>query len=330
MIKRQYLRANITIIGFIWYSIGLILFANILLIILTIPLTQMFPDKASTFAKVGIYNGTELWIGLIAYVVILGLFLGLHISRRKQYNKYMNAINTQAHLQGWKTDQSSELTKPFEQSTLLRLRGINTDFDSMVQTESWQYATYSYDIYTENKSGKIPIVTMRYGVMLAKLSRHLPNVFLDSQYSRGQQFKKLFDPKQQHDLEGDFSTYFKVYFPESYEIDSLSFITPEVMQIMKLAAEYDIEIINDTLFLYGPLYLSADPLGDMAKKLLSIKQALEDNIDTYRDNRLPNELATEFVTPIGMKLKPRRVVLWSLYIVALYFIVRIVLMLIDS
>ncbi len=167
----------------------------------------------------------------------------------------------------------------------------------------WQYCDFSYTIYGHFKYGEYEQARVFYGVLAFDLPRKLPNIFFDSKKARRRQFRFHFARQQRHSLEGDFDKYFVTYFPEQYTVDSLSFISPEVMLALRAAHDYDIEIVSDKLFLYGPLYEPQAQLADMLAKGATIKQKLLNNIITYRDHRLPYEEGRQNVSKLGASLQ---------------------------
>lgn len=161
--------------------------------------------------------------------------------------------------------------------------------DNVLKDSDWAYADFSY-IRRGNVSYGSPILwRANYGILSVKIPRKLPNVFFDSRQSFGNQFKHHISKGLVHSLEGDFDHYFTTYFPKDYAIDSMSFITPEVMVSIRDAAEYDVEIFGDHIFLYGKQVTSIGQLEDMRSKASSIKHSLMNNLLTYRDARLPME-----------------------------------------
>lgn len=179
----------------------------------------------------------------------------------------------------------------------------NAKFKNLISNKDWTYADYSYEIFRETKSGDYKAATVFYSFIMTKLPRSLPNIVFDSLASRKRQFKRIFDRSQLQSLEGNFDNFYATYFPKFYSIDSLAFITPEVMEAMVAAMDYDIEICGDTLFLYGDLQDPSLQIPDMASKILSIKEKLMHNIVTYRDERLPFDEGREKVTPYAVALR---------------------------
>jgi hypothetical protein len=160
--------------------------------------------------------------------------------------------------------------------------------------------------------------------MATKLPRVLPNVLFDSKNDRNRQFKAEFASDQKHQLEGDFNNYFDTYFAEGYTLDSMSFVTPDVMQAMIAADEYDIEIVEDNLLLYGPMAAALAQLDEMSRKIAAIKRTLAVTTADYHDDRLPGEAGSVTVTPQGMFLKQRKVHLtFGIIVIIVYVVVNI-------
>lgn len=182
----------------------------------------------------------------------------------------------------------------------------NKRIQDKIKGDGWVYCDFAYDLYNRTKYGEYKAATIYYGVMYTELPRALPNVFFDSLRARRRQFRFHFARNQRHSLEGDFDKHFVTYFPPDYTIDSMSFISPEVMWAMREASDYDIEIVGNRLYLYGPLYEPSEQLAEMSAKLANIKKHLVDNITTYRDERLPFEAGRRIVAPMGAALQRSR------------------------
>jgi hypothetical protein len=191
------------------------------------------------------------------------------------------------------------------------LRGVRSlKAGNVISHDDWTYCDLTYALYGRTRGGEYQRATVYYGVMSVKLPRALPNVFFDSIKARRRQFRFVFARQQKHSLEGDFDKHFVTYFPPDYTIDSMSFISPEVMWALRAANAYDIEIAGDRLFLYGPLYNPNEQIPDMLAKAHDIKKQLLNNILTYRDDRLPYAEGRLAVTPKGATLK--RSTFWTI------------------
>ncbi len=194
--------------------------------------------------------------------------------------------------------------RPFKSLSVYDLKAVtNYRSHNHIYTENWTYGDVSYDVMRETKYGDYKAYTIHYAAMTTKLPRTLPNVFFDSKKSRGRQFRFHFTKSQLHSLEGNFDEYFATYFPEQYTIDSMSFITPDVMHALIDASDYDIEIKGDTVSIFGSLGGPKQQIPEMERLLGAIRQQLMDNIMTYRDERVPYDKGRQTVAPIALSLK---------------------------
>ena len=95
--------------------------------------------------------------------------------------------------------------------------------------------------------------THNWGYVAVKLDVPLPNIVLDAKgnNSFGSNLPASFGKAQRLSLEGDFDRYFDLYCPEGYERDALYLFTPDIMaRFIDNAAQLDVEIVDDWLFLY--------------------------------------------------------------------------------
>ncbi len=109
------------------------------------------------------------------------------------------------------------------------------------------YAIFNF--YTQTKYGDYLSKQIYYTVFETQLIRQLPHILLDSKSAKKRQFKYIYLKSQKISVQGHFDDYFDTYAPQTYHIDSLSFITPEVMELLIDAKDCDIEIVNDRLIL---------------------------------------------------------------------------------
>jgi len=249
-------------------------------------------------------TGGDTSLGLLALPVFLFLYLPLSsLYQRVSVKLHDRAMHRYAEA------HALTFAKTGTRDFIRELGSIDELNDTEGQTVNhlligpdWKYGDLSFRTHLLSGAGKHTGTTVYYSVMSTQLSRDLPNIIFDSKKARGRQFRLQFAKKQVHRLEGDFNTFFATYFPHGYTIDSMSFISPEVMWAMRNAADYDIEIYGDRLFLYGSVYDPERQIPDMAAKLLAIKKELADNINTYRDDRLPYTEGRQRVSVEGAKL----------------------------
>jgi hypothetical protein len=151
-----------------------------------------------------------------------------------------------------------------------------------------EVANYSY----ETGSGKNK-QTHRWGYAALRLDTPLPHIVLDAVGNNGlfgaSNLPVNFDRGQRLSLEGDFDQHFALYCPEGYERDALYLFTPDVMaRFIDNAAQLDVEIIDEWLFLYSRRDLSTlDPAT--WQWIMSTVGALDDKLAQWarwRDDRL--------------------------------------------
>jgi len=129
--------------------------------------------------------------------------------------------------------------------------------------------------------------TVRWGYIAIKLNVPLPHIVLDA--SGNGITLGTFQRDQHLSLEGDFDRYFRLYCPEGYERDALYLFTPDVMaRFVDNAAVFDVEIVDDWLFLYSSGEMSTTDPGRWAWTF-SLIAALLDKLaqwERWRDDRL--------------------------------------------
>ncbi|MDQ1082286.1 MULTISPECIES: hypothetical protein [Microbacterium] len=151
-----------------------------------------------------------------------------------------------------------------------------------------EVANYSY----ETGSGKNK-QTHRWGYAALRLDTPLPHIVLDAVGNNGlfggSNLPVTFGRAQRLSLEGDFDQHFALYCPEGYERDALYLFTPDVMaRFIDNAAQLDVEIIDDWLFLYSRRDLSTLDSATW-QWVMSTIAALDDKLAQWarwRDERL--------------------------------------------
>lgn len=163
-----------------------------------------------------------------------------------------------------------------------------------------EFGNYQYTV----RSGKSS-TTYRWGYVAVKLDVPLPNIVLDAVGNNGfgSNLPASFQKEQRLSLEGDFDKHFTLYCPKGYEQDALYLFTPDIMaRFIDNAAQLDVEIVDDWMFLYAPRQVSTlDP--DTWAWLFGAVGALMTKFDQWarwRDDRLRAETsATASALPPG-------------------------------
>jgi hypothetical protein len=134
----------------------------------------------------------------------------------------------------------------------------STDIVRGTQPRFVEFGNYQYTV----RHGKSS-TTYRWGYVAVKLDVPLPNIVLDAMGNNGfgSNLPTSFQKEQRLSLEGDFDQHFTLYCPEGYGPDALYLFTPDIMaRFIDHAAELDVEIVDDWMFLYTKRQVSTlDP-----------------------------------------------------------------------
>ena len=149
-----------------------------------------------------------------------------------------------------------------------------------------------------------------WGYVRIKLVRRLPHMVLDAKdnnvWRRFSSLSDSFDRSQVLSLEGNFDDYFTLYAPIKYERDALYVFTPDVMAaLIDHGRQYDIEIIDDELFIYNITRFKLETpqlYGPLLKIINTIGGELVDQTDYYADERVGDRTAN-IVAPAGRRLR---------------------------
>ncbi|MEO5535239.1 MAG: hypothetical protein ABIR17_08925 [Pseudolysinimonas sp.] len=154
--------------------------------------------------------------------------------------------------------------------------------------------------------------TITWGFLALNLERKLPNMFLDSIANNSWAFSglsRLYARDQVLSLEGDFNRYFTLYCPKQYERDALYVFTPDLMALcIDEAAPFDIEIVDDWLFVYSPRAFAMDNPQLLSRlfriiDLVGAKALRQTN--RYQDDRVAAPFPANIVAQPGQRLRRR-------------------------
>jgi len=232
-----------------------------------------------------------------------------------------------ASQRGWRFVQDTTI-RMLDGSSLYNLARHNWDYQNHIIGDNWEYAEISFKASGQAGFSHLQKRRITYAVMHMKLPRKLPNVVFDSIDHQRKDFRVIFDRGQRIQLEGNFNKYFATYFGSGYTIDDLSFITPEVMEALIDAREYNVEIVHDNLLLFSQT--QSDPeaqLLAMSTAIQRIRKKLLNNILAYRDDRVPPDQSMLIVARAGMFLKRRYAgSLFTILIFGLFYVITVVIL----
>jgi hypothetical protein len=151
--------------------------------------------------------------------------------------------------------------------------------------------------------------THNWGFLALQLDRKLPNMVLDSKANNslfGSDLPITFKRDQVLSLEGDFDQHFTLYCPQEYEQDALYVFTPDLMALLvDDAGSYDVEIVDDWMFIYSPHVFPALSAANYAR-LFNIVQTFGNKTisqtENYHDDRVTSP-AANIVAPAGQRLR---------------------------
>lgn len=167
-----------------------------------------------------------------------------------------------------------------------------------------EFGNYQYTV----KSGKNSI-TYRWGYVAVKLDVPLPNIVLDAKGNNGfgSNLPASFRKAQRLSLEGDFDQHFTLYCPKGYERDALYLFTPDIMaRFIDHAAQLDVEIVDDWLFLYTQRKVSTLDPATWAWLFGTVGALMTkfDQWSRWRDERLHAESTTSIATNQALPFAP--------------------------
>jgi len=154
-----------------------------------------------------------------------------------------------------------------------------------------EFGNYQYTVQSGKNS-----TTYRWGYVAVKLDVPLPNIVLDAKGNNGfgSNLPASFRKAQRLSLEGDFDRHFTLYCPAGYERDALYLFTPDIMaRFIDNAAQLDVEIVDDWLFLYTQRKVSTLDPATWAWLFGTVGALLAkfDQWSRWRDDRLVAENA---------------------------------------
>lgn len=188
------------------------------------------------------------WVLLIALLVVAAIVVGIIAYRRR---KKVRRYRLHAFARANAMEYLPSLTDPRLPGMIFN-DGHSRRTDDIMRGQHPRFVEFGNYQYTTG-SGKNS-TTHHWGYVAIRLDVPLPNIVLDAQSNNGLFGTNLparFAKHQRLSLEGDFDKYFALYCPAGYERDALYLFTPDIMvRFMDRAAQFDVEIVDDWLFLY--------------------------------------------------------------------------------
>ena len=231
---------------------------------------------------------------LAAEATLIGRVIWRSIQLNRRYKEHLKHVGNTAALTKL---TSSSVYKSYE------LQGAHTmQADLLEGGPAWNLYDLVVDIYRETKNGKYHAYRKIHTVIEMQLQREVPNVVFDNKHAHGRQLKRLFTHGQQLSFEGGFDNKYDSYAPEGYQIDTFSFISPEVLYaMMQFRLPADVELLGTRLVCTAPI-LPYDQLELFKQQSFNLYRHLNDNLNTYRDDRLSGEARRTTINKFAAEL----------------------------
>lgn len=211
-----------------------------------------------TLSVIGVFLffGLVIWMSLIGlrsevpYVVIFAV-MGIMVWIFFQMNKKKrNAIAEFAVRNGITPvlRQDAEALLPPSLRDQGTYRVLSNSYQLNFDGKPVDIFDYSYQEISRTRGSYL------YGVAIIQTEKSYPHIYLDGKANGGNGVYKSW---QKLSLEGDFNKYFDLYAEKDMQIETLSFLTPDVMaQFIDNAQNYDIEAYGNTVAIIakGTLY----------------------------------------------------------------------------
>jgi len=176
-----------------------------------------------------------------------------------------------------------------------------------VEGRFFDFGNFRYVVSTGKSS-----TTVTWGFLAMRLDRRLPHMLLDSLQNNTWRLAGLgglFDRKQVLSLEGDFNSWFTLYCPQEYERDALYVFTPDLMALcIDEAAPFDIEIVDDWMFVYSPRAFTMDDpqlLARLFRIIATVGSKALRGTDRYQDEKVAAPFVANVVATPGQRLRRR-------------------------
>lgn len=290
---RRY-KYSYTVGGWVYRIVGFVIFGVPAIVVLSSILIG--PEKI-TWIDLGSLFFVLIGIHTCLRFLRPGIIFSRNIDKRRRVIAALNTKKPNPHL---KTTELFNVLNPSD--------GLATI--SVANGDGWCYRDLKLtDEYTiiPTKTGQSAKIKGEYryvSLLELKLPRKLPHIVLLSKKSRGTLVSLYLNKAQIEKVgfDGELNKYFKLYTPMQYHIDVRSIISPEVIEQILYLKRFDIEIIDDKLYVYGGL-IDLDKVASVITQAVNVEKVLSDHIVNYHDDLLDDQTDRQNVAVFGKRLK---------------------------
>jgi hypothetical protein len=219
-----------------------------------------------------------------------------------------------------------EKTEPTYQGIIFSTGGDRSLYDRF-EADGFEIGNYRYTVQHGKSS-----TTYKFGYARIDLKRHVAHMLLDAKSNNTKLFglnisnlPVTLNADQTLSLEGDFNEYFTLYAPKEYERDALYIFTPDLMALLiDHVAQFDVEVIDDQLFVYGKEFNFVDKgtwqrIFDIIR---NVGQKTISQTDYYADERI-GDRTQDIVAEPGRRL--RRGLSWYTIVLVVIWVLGYIL-----
>ena len=240
---------------------------------------------------------------LVVFIVAISLLIVRHFGSGGSWAKWMR-LSRFAAANGLQYRNRS--ANPNYSGMIFRLGDSRSAFNHLNSTSGRYFDLGDFQYSTGSGKSRS---THYWGFLALHLDRRLPNMVLDSKQNNtlfGTDLPISFRRDQILSLEGDFDKHFTLYCPQEYEQDALYVFTPDLMALLiDDAGSYDVEIVDDWMFIYSPHQFPALSVPNY-QRLFTIVQTVGSKTvsqtENYHDDRVGSP-AANIVAPQGQRLR---------------------------
>ena len=279
----------------------------IVLVINALWLTLAFISDLESARLVFLIVIIQIMMLVFLFFIIKSLLFMTYVKRLIRNRSYLTVSRLKSHS---KINQSVVFYE-FVRAELQKIKVIK-------EGSFWQLYDVVFDVYGQGRANKEKVHRTYYTVFEAGFKRTTPHVVFDSVTAKKKQFRHLYLSSQKAALGASFDQHFETYVPQHYNLDALSFITPEVMTKMLDIKDCDIEFLQGNMLCYAP-FLDEEQLEAFLTGCLALHKTTNHNLSSYRDSWLKKG---EEVTEFGKQLlkNPRKILWTALFFVAVLII----------
>jgi hypothetical protein len=260
--------------------------------------------KALVVNDMGVGSGSVVLLPFLAVVIVSIVFLiKRHFGSGGSWAKWMR-LSQFAAANGLQYRNRSP--NPNYSGMIFHLGDSRSAFNHLNSTTGRYFDLGDFQYSTGSGKSRS---THYWGFLALHLDRKLPNMVLDSKENNtlfGSDLPITFKRDQILSLEGDFNKHFTLYCPKEYEQDALYVFTPDLMALLiDDAGSYDVEIVDDWMFIYSPHQFPQLDARNYAR-LFNIVQTVGtktvSQTANYHDDRVGSATAN-IVAPAGQRLR---------------------------